>query len=415
MKIAHLLRKYNPDEWGGTETAVQRLLDGLGHFQTHCLVYAPRLAAEPLSDPLRAAGHQVVRYSAFLPVARLSPEKRGQLVGIGGNLMSFDLPWKLFREPGLSVIHTHALNRIGGIGLRVAQLRKLPLVATIHGGVLDLPEQVKAKLAEPMQGGFEWGKIFGPLLASRKLLDQADAIITCNRKEAALLQQKFPGKTVLSLPHPVPVERFEEDHRQKAFKEFPVLQGRPYLLALGRIDPVKNQLWAIQQLPLLLKKHPGLLLVLAGPCTDEAYGKLLKKEVRHAGLEEHVLMTGGLPENSASLTGLLQGAKAVVVPSLSETFGLVIIEAWAAGTPVLSTRTSGALDLVEDGENGVFFELENPAQFQERALKILSDPEVCRTLARGGSIKVRSHYDARQVAGRVHQLYQELCQRRSTR
>ena len=69
-------------------------------------------------------------------------EKR-QMISVGGNLMSFDLMKSLWREKEISVVHTHALGRIGAIGGTLARRRKLPLVISIHGGLLDLPEAVK--------------------------------------------------------------------------------------------------------------------------------------------------------------------------------------------------------------------------------------------------------------------------------
>src|SRR5205085_11129158 len=142
------------------------------------------LEATPKRDPLAEAGNNIKRYKAFVPVAGISDEQRAQLVSVGGNLMSVDLIWNLFREPA-SVIHSHALNRIGGIGLTAARFRKLPFVVTIHGGALDLPQKVKDQLAEPLPGGSEWGKDLGAPLGSRKVLPDADAFLTCNKKEAA--------------------------------------------------------------------------------------------------------------------------------------------------------------------------------------------------------------------------------------
>src|SRR5438034_3407383 len=123
MRTAHLLRKYNPLEWGGTETAVQRLLDGLTSHGIQSVVFAPHCESGAC-DPLGESGHQLRRFSAFVPVARITSEQKHQLVSIGGNLMSFDLGAKLLLEPGLALIHTHTLNRLGGIALTVARVRR---------------------------------------------------------------------------------------------------------------------------------------------------------------------------------------------------------------------------------------------------------------------------------------------------
>jgi glycosyltransferase involved in cell wall biosynthesis len=292
----------------------------------------------------------------------------------------------------------------------VARLRGLPLVATVHGGVLDLPESVKEKLVKPLEGGLEWGKIFGLLFGSRRLLEQADAIITCNSREAALLQSRYPRQRIEVHPHSVPVEHYRASQTVSVLREFPVLQNKALVLIAGRMDPVKNQLWVVEQWPAVLTRHPQAMLVLAGACTDQTYGKALKKEIRNLGLEDHVLMTGGLPPGDARLIGLFQEAAVVVVPSLSETFGLVILEAWAAGTAVISTRTSGAASLIREGENGWFFEEGSPESFHAALAVALDHPEICAQFAKAGHELVRADYNAARVAERTGNLYRELVQ-----
>ena len=154
----------------------------------------------------------------------------------------------------------------------VAKLRKLPLVATIHGGVLDLPTQVANQLAAPLKGGFEWGKALGLLVRSRYVLQQADAVLTCNPKEAELLRAKYPQQRVIVQPHSVPAADYAVDHRANALDAFPSIENRDVILSVARIDPTKNQSWLVEQLPDIVSRHPNALLVLAGPVTEFTYG-----------------------------------------------------------------------------------------------------------------------------------------------
>jgi glycosyltransferase involved in cell wall biosynthesis len=408
MHVAHILRKYNPAEWGGTETAVKLLLDGLKQESVSGTVYAPKLDQKPGRDPLREAGHRVRTYRAFVPVLNLSDEQRAQLIAIGGNLISFDLFVKLAGQKDLSVVHTHALNRIGGIGLTVARMRRMPFVVTIHGGVLDLPKSVQQTLSAPLEGGYEWGKVFGALLRSRDVLKLADAIVTCNPKEAALQRERFPNKRILVQPHGVPIANYIEDHRAEALEAFPTLGRQKVLLVVGRIDPVKNQGWVLVQMPRILEKHPDSILVLAGACTDELYGKALRKEVRRLGIENKVLFTGGLPPGDPRLIGLMQCASVVVVPSLSETFGLIILEAWGACAAVISTRTSGALSLVQENENGHLFDLNQEEEFHLALQRILESPPHARRIGENGHALAGRDYDSLLLARRMKTLYEEL-------
>jgi starch synthase len=95
------------------------------------------------------------------------------------------------------------------------------------------------------------------------------------------------------------------------------------------------------------------------------------------------------------------------LPSLSETFGLVILEAWAAGTPVLAARTSGASALVKHGDNGWLFDLEEPRAFHNALAHTLEQPAAAREMARRGGW-VTERYSVRSLAEKLKRLYEEL-------
>ena len=414
IRVAHLLRKYNPAEWGGTESAVQRLVIGLGRHGVESLIFCPRIEGPSGPDPLAAAGGSIRRFRAFLPVFGLSAAERRQHVAVGGNLMSLDLPVALLRQPGLSVLHTHALGRLGGIALFAARRRSLPLVVTIHGGFLDLPDEVRESFRRARRG-WEWGKVFGCVLRSRQLLRLADAVLTCNPREAALLREQFPGQRVIVQPHGVATELYADDVRAAAGTAFPQICGREVLLCVGRLDPVKNQDWLVEAMPAIVRRHPRALLVLAGACTDQGYGESLRGRVRELGMEEKVLFTGGLPPGDPRLIGLFQEARVVLLPSVSETFGLVLLEAWASGTAVISSRTSGASALVKPGVNGWLFDLDNPGSFHEALDLALGHPDLVAQAAAAGKELVRAQYDTATVARRLREIYEQLLDERTLR
>jgi alpha-maltose-1-phosphate synthase len=414
MRVAHLLRKYNPTEWGGTETAVYRLLEGLRAHEVSSVVYCPRVEGQSRApDPFTAAGIEVKRFPASVPVWGISQEQRAQLVAVGGNLLSFRLLTDLLREPNLSLIHAHTHNRLGGIALTAARRRKLPLVLTLHGGVLDLPAQAEQYLVQPLRGGIEWGKVFGWLFRSRRVLQDADAVLTCNPTEARLLQQKFPGKRILTQPHGVRAADYELDYREAARDAFPALAGKPFLLVIGRIDPAKNQRWMVEQAPDLAARFPELRIVFAGACTNAAYGRELEAEIARRDLNERVILTGGLPPADPRLIGLTQLAQAVVLPSLTETFGLVILEAWAAGTAVISSRTSGACAMIRQDENGWLFDLERPEGFHEAVGQALTKPLARKSFVSAGRALVQAQYDTAVLSEQVKKLYAELIEEKT--
>jgi alpha-maltose-1-phosphate synthase len=410
MKIAHVLRKYNPAEWGGTETALQRLCAGLHQSGARSLVYSPRLetVAGSARDPLTEAGCEIRRYAACVPIWGLPEEKRRQMLALGGNLMSFELIRNLWQEPELAVIHAHTLGRIGAIGRLVARRRRLPMVYTIHGGFYDLPPEIKEQMNAPLTEGLEWGKFCGFVLRSRRILNDADAIITCNEREAELMRQNHPGRRVIVQPHGVSARLYQVDQRSAARAAFPRIVGRTVLLALGRIDIVKNQSWLIAQMPALVRRHPNLLLVIAGAATNVAYAAQLEKEITRLGLGWHVLITGGLPPADPRLIGLLQEARVMVLASLAEPFGLVILEAWAAGCAVIATATSGAKGLIEPGRTGLLFQLNQPEEFHAGIDRLWYDADFVARLVAAGQQRVSAHFDDRILADRICRLYEKL-------
>ena len=407
MQASHILRKYDPAQWGGTETAVQRLIQGLQHHGISSAVHAPQCANLGDTDPLRDTGAKIERYRAFVPVVGISTAQREALISWGGNLFSFELFWQL-RAGGADVMHSHALNRIAGISLMAARSRGVPHVITLHGGALDIPDEVNAKLTAPLKGGFEWGKALGALVRSRNVLQNTDAIFTCNPREAALLQEKHPRQRIIVQPHSVPADKYAIDNRAAALKAYPQIAGRDLIVKVARLDPAKNLPWLVRQLPAIKRRHPRAMLALIGAGTTQSVVEELHREITRLGLSQDVLLTGGLDSGSAELIGLIQSARLFVLCSTAEPFGIVILEAWAAGTPVLSSRTSGAASLIEHGSTGLLYDLDQTADFHSGVDTLMMNNELHRHLSAKAREHVRAEFDVPTIAGRVARVYEEL-------
>jgi len=97
-----------------------------------------------------------------------------------------------------------------------------------------------------------------------------------------------------------------------------------------------------------------------------------------------------------------------VLPSISETFGLVILEAWAAGTPAISSRTSGASALIEPGETGWLFDLERPESFHAAVDTVMLRQERVQHVVAMARERLVRDYDTRVLAARLKELYEEL-------
>lgn len=407
MQASHILRKYDPAQWGGTETAVQRLVQGLQMHGISSMVHAPEHATHSGADPLRDAGAKIQRYRAFVPVLGISPAQRDALVSWGGNLFSFEL-FRQLRASSSQVMHSHALNRIAGISLMAARTLGVPHVITLHGGALDIPDEVNAQLTAPLKGGFEWGKALGALVRSRHVLQNTDAVFTCNPREAALLQAKYPRQRIIVQPHSVPAAQYAVDSRAAALKAYPQIADRDLIVKVARLDPAKNLPWLVRQLPAIKRRHPRAMLVLIGAGTTQAVVEELHREIARLGLSNDILLTGGLESGCAELIGLVQSARLFVLCSTAEPFGIVILEAWAAGTPVLSSRTSGPASLIEHGRTGLLYDVDQTADFHSGIDTLMMNNKLHRHLSSEALDHVRAEYDVPTVAARVARVYEEL-------
>ncbi len=413
MRTLHLLRKYDRAEWGGTESAVNRLLNGLSQHGVESVVYCPRSRNSPARGLSIEDGCMVKYFNACVPVWGLTAQEKRQFVSVGGNLFSFDLLPALWKERDAELIHSHTLGRLGAIAASVASQRHVPFVVTIHGGFLDLPKPLQEEFHNPQSRGWDWGRVFGFLLKSRQMLERADAILTCNPTEAVLLREKFPRKRVQVQPHGISAASYQVNSRDAALEAWPQLRDRQTLLCVGRVDPVKNQQWLVEQARKIFEKHSDAILVFAGSSTDRAYSDALEQTVNDLGLADRVLFTGGLPPGDPRLIGLFQLADVVVLSSISETFGLVLLEAWAAGTAVIASRTSGATALIKHAENGWLFDLNAPETFHEAVDTALNNSSLCEQMANTGKAKLLAEYDLSVVARRVRQLYHQLLEAKS--
>jgi glycosyltransferase involved in cell wall biosynthesis len=414
MRVVHILRKYDPSEWGGTETAVYLLTTDMAKHGVESVVFAPRIGEDrKSSDPFGLSGSPVRRFSAHASVWGVSADRKRQMVAVGGNMVSFELFGALWAERNVDVVHSHAQGRLGAIARFIARRKGLPFVISIHGGAYDIPARVREELKKPSAGGWDWGRPLGLLLGARRLVDQADAVIAFNQREADLIRERHPGRRVLVESHGVPTALFARESRQAARNAYPQLQGRPMLLVLGRIDPTKNQEWVIAETAELVRRHPGILVVFVGAFTNQEYGNALLARIDREGLKDAVMLPGSLPFGDPRLIGLLQLARAVVLPSLSETFGIVILESWAAGTPVISSRTSGASALVEDGVHGLLFDLNRPEDFHIAVDRVLAEPELAKGWGAAGRAKAVAEFDTSVRAERMRRLYGELIEEKN--
>jgi glycosyltransferase involved in cell wall biosynthesis len=405
-RVAHVLRKYNPAEWGGTETHVVEVTRRLARLGWGPEVHAPR--GPTAEDRALDAAVPLVRYGAFCPYLG-SRAKRRALIANAGNIVSLDEPVRLLRDRGLVLAHLHTSGRIGGAVRTAMRLTGRPYVISIHGPLLARRDWLEADLARRLSGMVDLGRPFGALLGSRRVLADAARVITFNEEERRALSAVV-GERVIRLDQGVDLERMRAGNADRARARWPRWAGAPVVTLVGRIHPQKNQLLAVRA---FARGAPAdHHLVLAGSAPDPAYRDTVEREVRALGLGGRVHLPGNL-DAAVEIPDLFALARLVLVPSRHEAFGLVVVEAWAAGRPVLMAAHSGLADLAEAiGEDGLSVPSLEEEDWAAALRQALAAPERREASARAGMALATGRFSWDTVTRRVVDVYEEVLEAR---
>lgn len=164
--------------------------------------------------------------------------------------------------------------------------------------------------------------------------------------------------------------------------------SKPYILLTNRHFPQKKLEYAITALPAVLRKSPNLLLAITGRETD--YTQALKNLVKQLSLDEKVLFLGLVKEED--LEKLYSQAAVYVYPAPEEDFGMGIVEAMAAGTPVVAWNNGGPTGTVSDGETGFLAEPYDSEDFTEKMLRLAIDRDLAERMGRVGHRRAKEMF-----------------------
>ncbi len=346
-------------EWGGSETFIAEVSPRLQAKGFSASILTTK-ALDPTPEETYK-GIPIKRFSYGYPYWGLAKGARGQLDKKAGNLFSFALLWHLLRLKEVDLIHLHTGKRLGGIARYCAIKKHVPYVISLHGGNLAVPKDEQDTWTEPTKGAVEWGKLLGYLVGSRRVLDDAAAIICVGKDEYEAMRGSYPGKLVEYLPNGVDIDRFAKGDGVAFRTAHGIPADRFVYLTVARMDVQKNQLGLVRQLPALLATVPNAHLLFLGHVTNRAYVESVTDEARALGVLDRVTIVPGVPYADQALVDAYHAADCFTLPSLHEPFGMVVLEAWASGLPVAVSRRGGLAALVTEGADGLFFDPQAPA------------------------------------------------------
>ena len=339
-----------------------------------------RSTSSALPPTVELAPGVLVRHVTAGPFEGLAKEDLpGQLCAFASGVMRTEAA----RPAGhYDLVHSHYWLS-GQVGWLAADRWQVPLVHTMH----TMARVKNLSLAEgdaPEPSGREIGE--------QQVVDAADRLVANTAAEADQLVSLYGARPEqISVVHPgVDLERFspgDGDARARARAALGVADDVRLLLFVGRIQPLKAPDVLLRSVAALLERDPHrrsqlVVAVVGGPSgSGLREPESLVRLARTLGIADVVRFEP--PAAADELVRWYRAADLVAVPSYSESFGLVALEAQACGTPVVAADVSGLRDAVADGRSGVLVPGHEPAAWAERLGALLDDAGRRADLARG--------------------------------
>ena len=255
-------------------------------------------------------------------------------------------------------------------------------------------------------------------------LAQADLILSCSDYITDKIKAHFPQyapicRTVnngVDSNYFVPLEVSQSS------------RDAPQILFVGRISPEKGIHDLIAAFVEVTKKYPQAELTIAGPHIIVAkeflfdlqpepevqalepyyslnYLEYIKSQIP-PHLSSQVFFTGSLPQSE--LLPYYQQADVVVNPSLSEAFGMSLVEAMATETPIVATKIGGMTEIVDDGETGLVTKPGNPKELANAICSLIDNPQKARAMGKASRIKVLQRYCWSKIAESLIDCYADI-------
>lgn len=300
----------------------------------------------------------------------------------------------LVKNLQLDLIHVHSPFTMGRVGLRYARKFSLPLLFTYHTRYEEYVHYVPLahELAKEVT-----------IKYSSHFCNNCDHLIAPSSEIKAIIKG-FEVKTPISvIPSGVPLEKYRGGDSGWLRRHYPIPAQNRILLFVGRLTQEKNLPFLIQSFKEVKAMLPRttLVIIAQGPLEEELKELVISLDL---SLNEDVIFAGVLPFES--LVNAYYSADLFVFSSLTETQGLVLIEAMAAGLPVAAVRASGVQEMVDHGVDGLLT-ANDTGKLAAAVCRILSDKKLYRSLqtnARKKAEKLSCH----NMALKLEKVYRDM-------
>jgi D-inositol-3-phosphate glycosyltransferase len=378
---------------GGMNVYVRELSAALARAGVACDVYTRAVQPEQSAVVAVEPGLRV----HHVPAGPLAPVAKEQLPALVDDFTDAVIDRLTAAEPADAL---HANYWLSGVaGHRIKHTLDLPLVSTFH--TLD---RVKAEV-DAAESELR-------ARAEAEVVACSDGLLASCTEEAKQLIRLYdadPDRIDIVAPG-VDHAFFAPGDRRQARRALALPDG-PMLLFVGRIQPLKGTHVAVQALAEIATAEPhAFMVVVGGPSGPSGDAELARL---HALVDEHGLhdrVRFVPPQRHELLSSWYRAADVCVIPSRSESFGLVALEAAACGTPVVAAAVGGLTTLVHDGRTGFLVETRDPSHYAARVRELLADDGLAAAMGAAAAADAR-RYTWSIAAARLRRLYSDLTAR----
>jgi len=298
----------------------------------------------------------------------------------------------------LDIIHTHHPILLGQTAASKAADLNVPLVFTFHTQYweythyIPFPQEV---IQEFLKNAIHsWLKVF--IRKCQHIIIPSQSI-----KEILIREYGLEDRCTV-IPTGTDLKPFLKADGN-ALRQSQGWQDDKVIISIGRLAPEKNWETLVRAAAQVHAQHPDMRLVLIGDGTDKQTLELLAAEL---GIAERVTFAGQLPFDE--IPAYLKAADLFSFASVTETQGLVTIEAMAAGLPVVAVDGSGTHDIVDDGKEGLLVE-NDPSALASAINQLLSDPGQIKPFS-ANALKKAKMFDLNRLGKQMIKVYEQAIQ-----